>query len=139
LDPLRVRIAFGLTAIIVLVLSIIDLRVKWKETATNYGGAAQQLGNLKGKYRNLYATTHGADPKKNARLGREYARVMKTLPPIPDRLFNRLKADHNFKKALSQRISANPRAPEWFLRLQLRAGGIRQALRGEKRYGATGE
>lgn len=130
-DAFRARIGFGMIAIAILVLSIVELRVKWKEVATSHGDAAMQLARLKHQYRRLYAVTRGSDPKKNARLGTEYDRVMKAIPPIPARLFTRLKASHNFNKVLSQRISANPKAPTWFLRWQLGIEGIRQSKRKE--------
>jgi hypothetical protein len=139
LTPDSARIAFGITSVIILIISVIELRVRWKEVAGKFGEAADRLGALKAKYRRLYAETRGGDPKKNARLSREYEKVTRSLPTVPDRRFNRLKAGHRFKKVLSQRITANPKAPEWFLRWQLQIEGICQAIRKGKGHVREGD
>lgn len=139
LTPDSARIAFGITSVVILVISVIELRVKWREVAGKFGEAAERLAMLKGRYRKLYAETHGDDPKKNSRLAREYQKVMKSLPTIPERRFNQLKAEHQFKKLLSDRISSNPKAPEWFLRWQLRVEGTWQAFRKGNRPAEEGD
>ena len=138
LTPDTARISFGLTSVLILIISVVELRVKWKEVGGKYGDAAERLAALKGKYRKLYAETQGADANKNARLAREHEKVMRSLPTVPERQFNRLKSRHQFKKLLSKRITANPKAPEWFLRWQLRVEGIREAFRKEKYHAKDG-
>ena len=58
---------------------------------------------------------------------------MEVLPPIPERDFIQLKADHQFKRIMSRRLSQNPKVPKWFLRIQLRLEGIRVALKKEEK------
>lgn len=128
-QPDRARIGLGLASVAVLILSIIELRVDWEAAASRHAEAAKTIAALKAKYRKLYSETQGSDPKKNARLGREYERVMKDIPPIPDRKFNSLKATHYFKKLLSQRISEHQKLPAWFLGPQLRWEGLKDTWR----------
>jgi hypothetical protein len=139
LTPDSARIAFGIASVLILIISVIELRVRWKEVAGKYGDAAERLATLKGKYRKLYAETKGTDPKRNARLGHEYQKVVKSLPTIPERLFNRLKAGHRFKKLLSQRITAYPKTPERLLRWQLRLEGICEAIKKGKSHARDGD
>ena len=129
LDPAITRFLLGLAAVGVLICSITEFRVDWCSVAGRHAEAVSRLAPLKAKYRKAYAETGGSDPSKNARLTSEYDKLMNSLPPIPDRRFNALKAEHQFKRLLSERISQCPKAPTWFLRLQLRSDGIREALR----------
>ena len=132
LYPEMTRFLIGLTAVAVLICSITEFRVDWRSVAGRHAEAVSRLAILKAKYRKSFVETGGNDPKKNARLTVEYDEMTGGLPPIPDRWFTALKAEHRFKQLLSERISQCPKAPTWFLRLQLRIEGIREALRTRK-------
>ena len=129
--PPMARFFFGLSAVIVLILSITEFRVDWRAMGAKHAEAARHLAELKGRYRKTFNESAGNDSKKNSRLTTEYQKTMAILPPIPDRRFNQLKANHQFKRILSQRISQNPQAPVWILRAQMRWEGIRAALKKE--------
>jgi hypothetical protein len=129
LKPDVVKVGLGVTSVIVLILSIIEFKVDWAGKANHHKEAAQRLANLKAKYRQVHDATKGEDMKKNRSLGREYEKLSKLLPAVPEREFIKLKSRHLFRKALSERISRYPKAPVWFLSLQLRIEGMRQALR----------
>jgi hypothetical protein len=77
----------------------------------------------------VYTSTKGDDLRKNKSLGREFEKLRKTLPPVPERDFLNLKSKHVVKRLLSERISENPKTPVWFLLLQLRIEGIQRALK----------
>lgn len=128
LKPDIAKLGLGISSIVVLGLSIIEFRVDWEGKASEHGEAAERFAALKSKYRQVYAATKGDDPKKNQSLSREFEKLHKTLTPIPEVDFPRLKAKHLVKRTLSERISRNPKAPVWFLMLQLRYEGIRQAF-----------
>ncbi len=127
LDPALTRFVLGMTAVLVLVCSITEFRVDWRSVAGKHGEAVSRLADLKSKYRKSFDETGGLDPKKNARLTSEYNKVMNSLPVIPDRWFNKLRAEHRYKRLLSDRVSKIPKAPIWYLRLQLRWEGIAEA------------
>lgn len=127
LDPAMTRFVLGMTAVLVLICSITEFRVDWRSVAGKHGEAVSRLADLKAKYRKSFDETRGLDPKKNARLTAEYNKVMTSLPAIPDRWFNKLRAEHRYKRLLSDRVSKIPKAPIWYLRLQLRCEGIGQA------------
>lgn len=141
LDPAMTRFALGMTAVMVLICCITEFRVDWRSVAGRHGEAASRLAALKAKYRKSFDETGGNDPKKNVRLTSEYNKMMNSLPAIPDRWFNRLKAEHRYKRLLSERLSQCPKAPTWYLRLQLRWEGIREArqIAKERRHGPQGD
>lgn len=125
--PTMTRFVLGLGGVVVLIFSITEFRVDWRSVAGRHAEAVSRLADLKAKYRKYFAETGGQDDKKNNRLTSEYERMITSLPPIPDRWLNVLKAEHCFKRLLSERISQYPKTPSWFLRLQLRMEGIREA------------
>lgn len=128
LDPVWTRFLLGIGAVVVLIVSITEFRVDWRSVAGRHSEAVSRLVVLKAKYRKCFAETGGDDPRRNGRLTAEYARVMASLPAIPDRWFNKLKAEHQFKRLLSERITKYPKAPRWFLQCQLRMEGIREVM-----------
>ena len=126
-EPTIARFVIAVIAVFIFSLSIIEYIVDWKQQAGRYGDAAERLASLKMQYRRTFS--EGAhEPAVYGSLTEEYNNVMATLPRIPERSFVRLKAAHQFKRLLSQRISDNPKAPRWFLRLQLRFEGIHRAI-----------
>ena len=129
LNPGVARFIAGLVAVVMLVCSITEFRVDWRATAGRHADAVSALTRLKAMYRRAFTDEVGGDHKQQRRLTAEYDKVMNALAPLPERWFNRLKAEHQFKRLLSQQISHHPAAPVWFLRLQIRSRGIVQALR----------
>ena len=122
-DPSITRFTTGIISAVILVLSVMEYVVEWKRQAARYGDAAGRLASLKALYRQAFSEGN-CGPDIYQRLTGEYNKVMATLPPIPNREFTGLKAAHEFKRLLSQRISDNPKAPRWVLRLQLRIEGV---------------
>ena len=130
LQPPIFRIFLGLLAIAILLLSITEYRVDWKHKVSEHASAVRHLAGLKAMYRKAYISHMGSDVDANFRLTDHYERTMTLLPPVPEKFFNQLKAVHQFKGLLSRRLSQNPKAPEWFIRIQLRLEGIYMALKG---------
>ncbi len=137
LDPALTRFVLGLVAVVVLICSITEFRVDWRSVAGRHTEAVSRLARMKAKYRQSFTDTGGYDPQANAILTSECDNMMSNLSTIPDRWFNVLKAEHWFKRLLSERISQYPKTPRWVLRLQLRIEGLQEALhlRKEHRHG----
>ena len=123
-DAARTRFLLGGIATVVLLLSITEFRVDWKSRAANHGEAVKRLGRLKAEYRQVLTDVNGRSDGDGGQLEDEYNRTMGRLPPIPEGRFAQLKAAHQFKIALSKRISLNPQAPTWYLRVLLRLEGV---------------
>ena len=130
--PPMARFVLGFSAVIVLMLSITEFRVDWKAVGSRHVNAVGCLSTLKAKYRRAFNESAGNDSTKNTRLTTEYQKTMAILPPIPERHFIQLKAAHQFKLILSQKLSQNPKSPEWFLRIQLRLEGMCAAFNKEE-------
>lgn len=130
-DPAKGRYLIGVSAILVLLISITEFRVDWKSVGSKHSEAARHLAELKAKYRKAFSEAAGEDRERNSRLAIDYDRLMALLPPIPEKYFIRLKAGHRFKIYLSDRVGRNPKAPVWFLWLVLRLKGMTSALKGE--------
>ena len=128
-DPAMARFILGFSAVIILLLSITEFRVDWRAIGSRHTQAVEHLARLKAKYRKAFSESQGSDSKKNSMLTTQYEKTITNLPPIPERHFNRLKANHQLKRILSRRLSQNPKAPEWFLRIQLRLEGVCTALK----------
>ena len=126
LDPLVVNLGLGLTSVLLLVLSVVEFRVDWNGKAGRHDEAVRELKNLKLLYRVSYSKFKGLDQESNKRLSRKFDEVQRRITPIPDSKFAQLKAGHLYKIQLSQCISANPRAPLWFLKMKLRWNGMRE-------------
>ncbi|HKM77705.1 MAG TPA: hypothetical protein VJZ03_01400 [Candidatus Bathyarchaeia archaeon] len=128
LDPALTRFVLGLVTVVVLICSITEFRVDWRSVAGRHAEAVSRLARMKTKYRQSFTDTGGNDPQTNAILTSACDNMMSNISTIPDRWFNVLKAEHQFKRLLSERISQCPKTPRWFLRLQLRIEGIKETL-----------
>jgi hypothetical protein len=122
-DPSMTRFDLGLVAVVVLLISITEFRVDWRTVSGKHAEAVARLAALKAKYRKSFSETGGNDPNKNKRLTSEYEKVMNGLPAIPDRWFGKLKAEHRFKRLVSERINHSPRSPIWWVSFLLRMEG----------------
>jgi hypothetical protein len=137
LDPALTRFVLGLVAVVVLICSITEFRVDWRSVAGRHAEAVSRLARMKARYRQSFTDTGGNDPQANAILTSECDNMMSNISTIPDRWFNVLKAEHQFKRLLSERISQCPKTPRWVLKVQLRIEGLQEALhvRREHRHG----
>lgn len=134
LDPVLTRFVLGLIAVVVLICSITEFRVDWHSVAGRHAEAVSRLARMKAKYRQSFTDTGGNDQQTNRILTSECDNMMDNLSTIPDQWFNVLKAEHQFKRLLSERVSQYPRTPIWVLRLQLRIEGIQEALHVRKEH-----
>ena len=115
------KLGLQITSVFLLILSIIELKVNWAAEGGSRDEALKRLARLKAKYREVFGRQR--DEASQNELTREYARTMEEIPAIPEKLFAKLKATHEFKCLLSKRISAHPGVPHWILAvlLQLKA------------------
>ena len=122
--PLGLRIS----SIIILALSVVELKVDWNGTAREHERAVERLADLKGQYRGALDSEPAQEEYEE--LDAQYARVMDALPPIPEAKFNKLKAKHVFKIELSKAISEHPTCPVFILKWHLRWEGLKGMFRG---------
>lgn len=96
----------GWYALVIFSLTLVDLVVDRRGAAGRYGDAVRQLSTLKAEYRTM-PTSHLA-VQECSRLTARYEAAMDALPPLPERLFNGLKAKHLEKVEVSRYLSNNP-------------------------------
>jgi len=123
--PERARLVTGIVSVIVFLMSLVMLRVDWKERSSQHARAASALAGLKSRGRTLGLTPNADYDVNAAEFLQDCARTMAGLIPIPESNFVRLKARHLQKRLLSEAIGANPGAPVFLVGLRLRIAASR--------------
>ena len=90
----------GWFAVIVFVVTLVDLVLDRRSTARGHGDAVQLLADLGAEYR--------SKERPAGELSERYQETMRQIPPVPERDFNRLKAAHLLKVEVSKALSRNP-------------------------------
>jgi hypothetical protein len=96
-------------------LTLIELVLDRRGAAQRHASAVRVLAVLKAEYR--VPPKPGEEAALAARLGERYVQAMDTVPPVPERSFNRLKAAHLRKVQVSKLLSENPGMAYWRARL----------------------
>lgn len=119
LGPQTARIVIGVCSTLIFFLSLVGLRVDWKQKAAMHNKAAEELGRLKAACRTLIECDGQSDPERIRSQSRECAWTLNSLVKIPEGQFLRLKALHERKVKLSRMVSAYPGTPVFMLRFVL--------------------
>jgi hypothetical protein len=131
----RIQIWVGVLTCVIFLLSIVELVVEWRRRAWAHGEAARHLADLKAGFR--HATIEGELVHCDMDLLAAYDHTMDALVAlrtlIPEAKFNRLKARHLRKVAVSRRISEQPERPIIMHRIDLLIDGLR-ARRTKRRH-----
>lgn len=122
----------GILAVVVFFLSLVEFRLDLPSRVRAHQVATESLSQLKMRFRQEYTAGDGRTDDVLVSLANDYARVVGQLPVIPERTFARLKAQHLYKRMLSQRIDKSAGAPIWILKARLRLEGFASALRRTK-------
>jgi hypothetical protein len=96
----------GWLAVGTLILVLVELVVDRRGAAQRRSDAVRVLGALKAEYRVPPAA--GDEVAAAARMSERYAQAMETVPEVPERSFNRLKAAHLRKVEISKLLSEQP-------------------------------
>lgn len=110
----------GLFSVIVFIISVIMLRVNWKEKSENHSHACTQLSRLLSECRQIMSIREGSEKKiAEDAFSVKYNQISNMLVPIPHSKFNSLKAKHYRKVQLSKLIDRHPGKPLFVLRFYL--------------------
>jgi hypothetical protein len=96
----------GWLAVGTLALVLVELVVDRRGAAQRRADAVRVLGALKAEYR--VPTAAGEEVATAARMSERYAQAMETIPAVPERTFNKLKAAHLRKVEISKLLSERP-------------------------------
>jgi hypothetical protein len=121
LDPDEARVVLAILSGIVVFLSIVQLRVDWKERSGRHERAAAMLIIAKAECRlrrkKWEEKTVAAEDVTRWMENVDHDLV--SLPPIPENEFVKLKAAHRRKVELSKLLDAYPAASVFWLKLML--------------------
>jgi hypothetical protein len=120
----RVQVWVGVLTALIFFLTLVDLRVDWRQRAGSHEEAARRLGRLKGLFRSVNVTD-GVVDVGGRDVNLEYDTTMEQLPPIPDSRFLWVKTKHTRKVRASKLLDQHPGAPLWYVRLLAMWQGIR--------------
>jgi hypothetical protein len=120
----RTQVWVGLLTSLIFFLSLVDLRVDWRQRAGAHGEAVRRLGRVKAIFRGVTIVDDEVDAT-GVDLDFEYESAMDQVPPIPEKWFLRAKAKHLRKVAASQLLSSHPGAPAWLMKLRVTWIGMR--------------
>jgi hypothetical protein len=122
------QIMIGVCSTLVFLISLIELRVDWKQAAERHSQACEVLARLKAECREILKSNSQPDSQRVANQCNLCAQTLATLPKILDSKFPALKAYHKSKVELSKMIDSHTGAPVWMLRLALQLRAIRNLI-----------
>jgi hypothetical protein len=96
----------GWVSICTFALVLVELVLDRRGSAQRHADAVRVLGSLKAEYRVPPAA--GEEIAAAARISERYAQAMESIPAVPERAFNRLKAAHLRKVEVSKLLSEQP-------------------------------
>lgn len=120
----RTQVWVGVLTGLIFFLSLVDLRVDWRQRAGAHDEAVRRLGRVKAIFRGVTIVDERVDAT-GVDLDFEYESAMDQVPPIPEKWFLRAKAKHLRKVAASQLLSSHPGAPAWLMKLRATWAGMR--------------
>lgn len=124
----RLQIWVGVLTAVIFFLSLIDLRVDWRQRAGAHEDAVRRLARVKGVLRGV-TVVEGKVESGGVDIDVEYDAAMDQIPPIPDKWFLRGKAKHVRKVRASQFLDSHPGAPAWWASVAAAWSGIRGSHR----------
>lgn len=113
------KYVIGFSSLGVFFLSLVTLRIDWKQQSARHQDAHLKLAALKAKFQEWKGESVPDETERTRELMKEYGLVMKAIPPIPESKFNGLKAIHLRKVELSKALSHNPGASARLLSLRI--------------------
>jgi len=128
LDPDFSKFILGVTSVISFMFSLVLILLKWPEKAALHKSSAEKWGELLDEYRNakLDDGTWASDTVE--KLNEKYTNVSSNTVIIPDKKFNKLKANYLAKIEISKLISKYPGAPYSIIWMIIKCKGIFDAV-----------
>jgi len=109
----------GILAIITFFLSLVQLKVNWKERNGLHSRAGQFYASIKNESGYLLAQGDKILPEMYSRLQKKYDMAGEICIPIPESKFLRQKQKHKIKVAISKHLDDYPATNILYLRLKM--------------------
>jgi hypothetical protein len=130
--PQDVRYIIRLFSVLAFMLSVLSLRVGWKEKSATHKDAAQKMARALGTFRK-HQEPDGTWPVTAwTDLDTVYSEAMNNSVPIPEKLFVKLKARHLRKVEVSRMLDSNPGCPVFVLRFILFCSSLKRIFGGPR-------
>ena len=107
-------------SVLVLVISLIEWRVRWKVKADRYGEAYRSYCQIKFELVKILTDLSNVTDSDVQKINERYESIMHRTVPIPERKFIKLKQAHLRKVYISRILSRYPFAWKWPVRLRAR-------------------
>ena len=119
IGPKDAQNIIGACSVAIFLLSLVSLRVDWKQKAEKHGRSAEILSKLKSDCRVLLRLGDQAETQRIKEQCQACNLTLSSLSKIPENKFVRLKAAHKRKVELSKMIDNHPGSSVLLLRLHL--------------------
>ena len=119
IDPATGRIVLGIASVVAFAASVATLAADWRGTAARHSAAFSNFSDLLELFRRERLSDGSWPEARIADLHSAYWAANAHSVSVPDASFNRLKAKHRRKAALSQLIDDFPWCPRLVLSLAL--------------------
>ena len=114
----RIKNIIAFTSFLIFLLSVIFILVEWSKKSEQHLQSINQLSRLLNELRSLLKIEDSAILKNKSELfDKLYNQVNETIPKIPDRKFNYLKARHYKKLEISKFIDKHKGKPYLVIRI----------------------
>ena len=123
IDPGRARFWLGVLSVAAFAASVLLLTLNWKGEAARHEDAASRWSKVTALFRQHRREDGTWAAEHEALLHDAYWTAAHNSVNIPDRKFNKLKAQYLMKVAVSKRLEAHPGAPRVLVWLSIRFSG----------------
>ena len=127
-DPDVSKLILGVTSIFSFMFSLILMLLKWSEKSALHKSSAEKWCQLLNEFRDTKLEDGTWKESDISILNEKYAIVSSNTLAIPDRRFNKLKADYFSKVEVSKLISKYPGSPYFILWCIVKFKGICNAV-----------
>lgn len=125
--PQEVRYVIRAFSILAFMLSVLSLRIGWKEKSASHRDGAQKMSRALALFW-MHREDDGTwSPNTRMELDAAYWEAMHNSVPIPEKLFVKLKACHLRKVEISRMLDSNPGCPVTVLKLRLLCSSFRRS------------
>lgn len=130
------RVILGVASIGVFIASLISMLVDWKGSAARHAEAVKKWSGVLEKFREARSDDGSWAKADEQDLSRRYWEAARNTAPIPELMFNGLKARYLMKVRMSTLISERPGCPRLVLWLLIRGTATASAIGNLRRKGA---
>lgn len=128
-----VRDLLGVASVLAFFASLVSLRVDWKGKAALHKKAVNKMFDLLSIFREVRDEKTQVSREVANDINKAYLDIMRNIPPIPEKVFIKLKARHLKKVEVSKMLDNMPGVPTLILSIILCCRSMGSYLKNESR------